>query len=335
MLYIRADMNDTIATGHVMRCLAIADAARQMGEGVTFILADDQAVKLLKKRGYCYIILHTKWNQMEEELPALEYVVRQKQIKRLLIDSYQVTERYLTVLQEMTEVIYIDDLNTFLYPVHGLICYANYWEKFHYTENYRHTNLYLGSRYTPLRSVFSNCPPKKVNEKAEQLLILSGGTDPYDVLHQLLTRLDTTRYKHIDVICGMYYPKYDALYEKYRKEEKIRIHSTVNNVEYYMKEADAAISAGGTTLYELCASGTPAITYAMADNQLENVKKFQEDDIMDYAGDIRNENIIENITKYLDKYHWNKQLRQERSLRMQELVDGKGALRIAQILIKK
>ncbi len=40
MLYIRTDMNPSIATGHMMRCLSIADAAASLGEDVTFILAD-------------------------------------------------------------------------------------------------------------------------------------------------------------------------------------------------------------------------------------------------------------------------------------------------------
>ena len=42
MIYIRTDMNNIIATGHVMRCLSIAEAARVQGEGTTFLLADAQ-----------------------------------------------------------------------------------------------------------------------------------------------------------------------------------------------------------------------------------------------------------------------------------------------------
>ena len=51
MLYIRTDMNDVIASGHVMRCLSVADAAKRGGEDTVFLLADNQAVPLLEKRG--------------------------------------------------------------------------------------------------------------------------------------------------------------------------------------------------------------------------------------------------------------------------------------------
>lgn len=96
-----------------------------------------------------------------------------------------------------------------------------------------------------------------------------------------------------------------------------------------------AVSAGGITLYELCAVGTPAISYSFADNQLRNVEKFDEDGMISYAGDLRKDPVAERVAGYLDYYGQNQKLRQERSLRMQELVDGQGARRIAEILINE
>ena len=73
-----------------------------------------------------------------------------------------------------------------------------------------------------------------------------------------------------------------------------------------MKKVDVAISAGGTTLYELCACGTPTISYSFADNQLNNVKQFDEDGIIPYAGDVRYEDISlsirNNIKKMMNRY---------------------------------
>lgn len=333
MLYIRTDMNDTIATGHVMRCLAIADAAKLQGEDTTFILADEQAVKILGKRGYPYIVLHTPWDHMEAELPILQKIIKEKQIKKILIDSYQVTETYLKDLQKMVQILYMDDLNVFHYPVDGIICYANYWEKFCYKENYQEVKLYLGTKYTPLRKAFLNCGKKEIKLQVENVLILSGGTDRYNILNRILAKIDSKKYRRIDVICGMYYLKYDALKERYSQVENIYFHQAVSDMEEYMQRADVVISAGGTTLYELCACGTPTISYALADNQLENVKKFQEDGIIDYAGDARKDNVAENVEELLEKYCYDVELRKEKSQRMQQLVDGKGALRIAKVII--
>ena len=332
MLYIRTDMNGQIATGHVMRCLSIADAAKAKGEDAIFILADEQAVELLKQRGYAYIVLHTQWNDMDSELPKLTAYIKEQKIERILIDSYQVTEAYLKQLSQMVQTYYIDDIDAFCYPVHGIICYANYCAKFHYQERYSEAELYLGTKYVPLRKEFCHCGAKIIKPKAECLLIMSGGSDTYGVLEKILEKLDQTLFQRVDVICGMYYTDYESLKEKYQSYKNIRLHKAVQNLDEYMKKADLAISAGGTTLYELCAIGTPAISYSIADNQLDNVRKFEEDGIIAYAGDARKEDITGKLMNLIEKYREDAKLRAEISRKMQKLVDGKGAGRIADIL---
>ena len=331
MIYIRADMNGTVATGHVMRCMAIADAAKTMGEETTFILADSQAEELLEARGFQYMILDTPWNAMEQELPVLEKRIKDHQIKSILIDSYQVTERYLAQLSALTKTIYIDDTDAFTYPVNALICYAIYCQKFHYPERYPDTKLLLGPKYTPLRGVFSCQPPKTLQKQAKNLLLMSGGSDPFGFLPKLLVVLGEEGFERIDVICGMYSAQFQILQEKYASCPQIRLHQAVRDIECYMAYADLAISAGGTTLYELCAMGTPAISYSMADNQLDNVTMFQAQNRIDYAGDIRKDadGVIRNILHYISVFREQPGLREQRSRSMQKFVDGKGAFRIA------
>lgn len=332
MLYIRADMNETIATGHIMRCLAVADAAREVGENTTFLLADTQAVELLENRGYAYIILNTTWDDMESELEVIKSVIVEYGIKSLLIDSYQVTKKYLEELTKVTRTIYLDDLNAFHYSVDSIICYANYYKKFAYEENYSTDKLYLGLQYAPLRKEFQGCFTKVIKERVENLLLLSGGADNYHVLRALLENLDVEKYQQLHVICGKYNTDYEILKMKYHDCSNVFIHKAVTDMKWYMEQADFVISAGGSTLYELCAVGTPAISYSCADNQLDNVRKFQEDGIIDYAGDVRYDDVMGNIVRLLKKYMSNKMLRQECSSKMQKIVDGYGARRIVEII---
>lgn len=332
MLYIRTDMNQIIATGHIMRCLAIADASRELGEDITFILADDEASELLLKRGYQFIILNTKWNSLEEELPQLESLIQEKNISTLLIDTYKVTDSYLKELSKWTKTIYLDDLHMFPYSVCGVICYANYAHKFSYQIKDRDVKEYLGTKYVPLRKEFWDCNKKRISKQVKHILLLCGGSDPFNILNDILRQLDRGRYTSIDVVCGRYNHNYDELVELYIHEENVQIHKTVEDMKHFMEKADVAISAGGTTLYELCACGTPTISYAFVDNQLENVKQFQKDEIIDYAGDIRYDDVSNHVKKLLCRYEDSLELRQNKSEAMQKLVDGKGALRIAKIV---
>lgn len=326
-------MNEQIATGHIMRCLSIADALTVAGEAVTFILADEQAVSLLKKRGYDAIVLHTQWNHMDEELSVLSQVIRNEHIDKLLIDSYQVTQRYLAELSKLVTTVYIDDLNLFEYPVDAVICYANYWKKFQYKIKDSKTTFFLGMKYVPLKQAFWNCEAKIISEKVDNLLMLTGGSDPFNVTEQILDSIDTSQFQTINVICGIYNTNYNKFVKKYEKDINIRFHQAVNNIEQYMKDADIAVSAGGTTLYELCAMGTPTISFSFADNQLENVRKFQEDRLIDYAGDARMNDIAGTINQYLIRYRNDFELRKDKSEKMQKMVDGKGAICLAKILI--
>lgn len=332
MLAIRADMNQTIATGHVMRCLSIADAAKKSGKEVTFLLADDNGCRLIASRGYRYIVLGTDWREMESEIPALEKILRHEQFDRLLVDSYQVTPHYLSWLSEHVKTAYLDDVNAFHYPVDTLICYAPYYPKFHWEGNYPHTRLLLGTQYVPLRAPYLDAPQKEIREEVQNLLLLSGGTDPLNTLPKLLAVLADSGYQKITAICGMYYPGYEDLCAKYRYNPHVVLHRSVNDLWNYMKEADVTISAGGSTLYELCALGVPTISFSIADNQLDNVTQFAAQGIIPYAGDVRTHNVSGKVIQFLDEYRHDKSLRSRRSAAMQALVDGKGAERIVREL---
>ena len=190
MLGIRTDVNDTIATGHVMRCLAIANAVKALSGEVVFFLADEQGKRLIESRGFKTKILHTDWKEMGQELGELESLIQKYRVKNLLIDSYQVTPCYLRRLTSVARTIYIDDIDAFHYPVDAIICYANYWEKFHHKERYPNCRILTGTKYVPLRQAFSDFPPKKIPQIAENLLLLSGGTDNFHILENLLKAIE-------------------------------------------------------------------------------------------------------------------------------------------------
>ena len=329
-IYIRADMNEIIATGHIMRCLSIADAAREMGKETVFITANEKPVDILQKRGYEPVILHTDWHRMEDELEVLIPLIQAKEISKLLVDSYQVTKEYLAKLEEYTEVFYLDDLDAFEYPVSNVVCYANYYSKLSYCNYEGDTKFYLGTEYMPLRKVYQNCKPKVIRERIENIMILSGGSDNYHMIEHIADLFKDNNGIQVDIICGAFYPDFRGLKDKFTDYNNLHFYQNVSNLDEFMDKADLAISAGGTTLYELCAKGTPTISYSFADNQLRNVQQFEEDGLISYAGDVRFDKVYENIYQLFGKYQ-DPNLRKSRSIEMQQVIDGQGATRIARL----
>lgn len=331
MLIIRADMNKHIATGHIMRCLSIADAAKRLGYDVIFAAADSDSVKLVESRGYECHVLNTKWDDMEKDSEAFSLFCQNKRVSEsdiILVDSYYVTSKYFEILKSFgPKIWYIDDLHNEDWSVDGIVCYSNYYDEIGYGADYKGKGLW-GTDYVPIRKEFGESGKKSISEKVNNVLVLSGGADPYDVIGNVLSRIDIHGYECINAICGVYNERYDSLLETYKEYPQVHIVKSVTNLIDYMKQADIAISASGSTLFELCAVGTPTICYTLADNQVKGGERFGKDGIMIYAGDVRNSGTFENIVKNLKCLSSDYSSRERISRKMQTVVDGQGATRI-------
>lgn len=338
IIYIRADANKVIATGHIMRCCAIADALKQQNRKAVFIVADGDGEEIVREQGYNCIKLDSRWDDLESEIDILADLIRKDSIKKLLIDSYYVTEKYLLSLRKKTQVTYIDDLHDMVYPCHNLINYAIYAAEFPYGQEYTQTRVFLGCEYVPLRQVFDGIAAKYIKKQIENILVITGGSDSFHFVHRFINLVMVDeRFSSIkfNIVCGRYSKDYQELLELTRSRKNIRLHKNIEDMESYMEHADLAVSAGGTALYELCACGTPTICFALADNQLRNVDVFQKKGIMLNCGDIRyNNNFFDLMEKQIDHLMKYPEIRSKLSANMQQLVDGKGGGRIAQFLME-
>lgn len=331
---IRVDANEIIATGHAMRCLAIAAELRKAGENPVFISADSFPRTLIEREGFEFVSLRSDWSDMDGETGILREIIAQYQIGVLLVDSYYVTKAYFGEIHAFTKTAYIDDLGKCVYDVDAVICYVNYYKELALEKRYpKDMQLLLGPEYAPLRNVFSNLPPKEVASDIKRLLVLSGGTDPYDFLWDFSKKVAENHIckmlEEVSVICGRYYDRFDELEGKFAGNPKFHFYKAVRNMESYMSAADVAVSAAGVTTYELCAVGTPTITYTFADNQKENAKFFYKEGIMEYAGDLRYDQVLNNIIGFLDGEYRDFSYRKKRMEMMRQKVDGKGAARVA------
>ena len=331
-LYIRTDMNEKIATGHMMRCLSVADSAREKGAECIFITADDSAASLISKRGYDNIVLGSEYDDMDGELEKIIPVMESRNIKRLLVDSYSVTENYFYKLGEHLDVYYIDDLNSFPYPVKGVINYSNYANDDFYPVRYPGTKYYLGCGYAPLRDAFKNPEPKNITRNVKNILLMSGGSDPYGILPRIIESIPAGKYETINVICGSYNNKLAEIKERFEGRKELHVYSRVEKIWQLYAEADIAVSAGGSTLYELASMGVPTVTYSFSDNQIHNVSSFDLDGLMPCAGDVRGGNVPARVYSFIEKLD-SMDERLERSRRLQRLVDGKGADRLADVVL--
>ena len=345
VLYIRTEANRITATGHMMRCMAIADAASEKGIETIFIVAEECSERFPVERGYRTICLHRRWDDFDGEIPVMEQLIKENQIEVLLIDSYFVSYKYMEAVSKATKTAYIDDLHAFVWPCSILINYAVYYDLYDYAGEYPGTKLLLGCSFAPLRKEYVNLPRKKIRQKIKKVLVVTGGTDEFHFMKQFAGQLLLERTAFPDVefhlVCGTYNRDLDEIRRltlEYDEETthrtsseppmKIKIYEALPTLKDMMTEADLLVTAGGTTLYEMAACGVPGICFSIADNQMENVKGFAKRGLVRYAGDARKDFSYAYLLQILKELMQDTECRIEMADRLQTLVDGNGAERI-------
>lgn len=348
MLGIRVDANNKIGMGHLMRCLAIAQEARRQGHEVLFICSADGDIRMIEQEGFGYELMPVGLRQYSEECALIGEVLERFHVSVLLIDSYFVTAEYMERCRTYCRTAYIDDLHAEILPCDILINYAKYADSFDYRREYPNAKLLLGCEYVPLREMFCHVN-KVVRETVSEILVLTGGTDPFHFARELAGSvlsgsgglpsqggsLALTAYgvqRHYTLVCGIYNEDRQQLQQMADDNAQLDVLFNVQNMRALMEQADLAVTAGGTTMYELAACGTPAVCYSFVDNQLKNTESFARSAHMLYAGDLRRQDVVQSVLDSIDKLADKWEIRREMSCRLQELVDGGGAKRLVKAL---
>lgn len=345
MFYIRADGNEKIGMGHIMRCLTIAEALRRQGEEVLFLTADEKPVKLIEERGFAAKILFTYYDEMEVELPQLLSIFMGNigdinlEKPRILVDSYFVTEFYLKNLRLSATVILMDDEKRAVYPCDGLVNYNIYGKTLEYERDYTAgTRLFLGCEYMPLREQYRD-GSYEVRDKVEHILLTTGGGDGCHMALAMAKRLLCSEQEMTGVtwhiVCGPYCQDTEELKKLASKNNMLQVHKNVTDMSGLMRSCDIAVSAAGSTLYELCSIGVPTVGFYFAENQRKNMETFGKLTPVMNAGDfsVSPEKVLDFILREVEILCCERQLREKISQAMRNIVDGKGADRLAKELL--
>ena len=346
LVYFRTDGNSHIATGHLVRCLSIADACFSLGMKVCFLVSDQESKALLQSfdpacRFPVRILETAVYDDLEKELPEVLGMLNEAgQAEQIFfLDSYYVTEHYLSAVRTAAKVAYLDDLQLFDYPADLLINYDVIPESrsASYQAAYQNAaRTLLGASYTPLRAQFTDLQPY-CRDRVSNILVTTGGSDPYHFCLRLIAAFRENSFLHLcqlHVVVGRLNEDKDKLYKLADELPFLQLHENVSDMASLMTSCDLAVSAAGTTLYELCAAGVPSMSFCLADNQMTAAKAFDEAGIIPCAGDIRCncDEVLVKIMNFVKDMLGNFQKRLTAQATMRQLVDGKGAMRIAKAL---
>lgn len=292
-IVIRADASIAIGTGHIMRCLTLADELRSRGAEVHFICREHPGnlCELVEEHGYLLWRLvpppteylsskdgpyHTvPWQQDADETTT---AMSDGGVDWLIVDHYALDRRWEECLRtHVSKIMVIDDLADRPHDCDLLLdqnLYADMEGRYNGLVPESCQKL-LGPRYALLRPEFVEaCKQLRQRDgQVHRILVFFGGVDSSNETTKTLHALNTLHLQGVavDVVVGGGNPHKDEV-RLLCEANGFSYHCQVSNIAELMASADLAIGGGGTATWERCAVGLPALIMVLADNQRELVQ---------------------------------------------------------------
>ena len=175
--------------------------------------------------------------------------------------------------------------------------------------------------------------PKQIRKSPKRMLVTLGGCDDANWTSQVLNSIpfSSSQKLSVDVVVGAGYRHLESLQELTRRLPfSVRIHQNVDRMVDLMQQVDLAVTAGGSTCYELARCGVPAIAIPVAPNQEPVVAALADrGTLVAFTPEEDAIDCHERLTSAIKSLINDATARAQMSEIGRELVDGKGALRIA------
>jgi UDP-2,4-diacetamido-2,4,6-trideoxy-beta-L-altropyranose hydrolase len=337
-MVIRADAGPGIGTGHVMRCLALAVGLRGRGAPVEFLgKAPPAVVERVCEEGF-------HWQQIDKthpnpsDLTTTRDLLTHRSASWLILDGYHFTPQYQSSVRAFNKRLLVvdDDARHEQYDVDILLNQNLSAASLQYRFASSSTRVLFGPHFALLRPEFSRTNMcRDIPQHAERLLVTMGGTDPAEGAFLALEALRRLAQNELTVriVAGIDNPRMHELTLASRElGPRVEVLGAVGNMAEHLAWADMALTASGSTVWEMCCLGLPMLLIVTASNQLGIAKALHQHGAAVSLGEI--EYITPDmLTASLKKFLGDPSLRQALSQAGKQLVDGRGAARVAEILL--
>jgi len=344
-LLIRADATTSIGTGHLMRCIALAQAWQDRGGKVTF-LSNCESYELRQRiidEGFDFLPIetpHPDTNDLGFTLDMLSAISHQPSATSpwLVLDGYHFTPDYQKAIRENSyRLLVIDDIaHLDHYHAHILLNQNIHASSLRYSYDRDIVKL-LSCEYVLLRREFLKYKDwkREIPEKARKILVTMGGGDPDNVTLKVIKALNSLNDSDIEVkiVVGPANPNINSLEkELHNSPHAFGLLFSASNMPELMAWADIAISAGGSTCWEMAFMGLPSLIITLADNQAgiaEGLGKAGAGIDLGWHENISVKQCIQALKEILQ----DKNKRSRLSEQGQRLVNGKGKQKVIKAMI--
>jgi UDP-2,4-diacetamido-2,4,6-trideoxy-beta-L-altropyranose hydrolase len=275
LLLIRADASVATGTGHVMRCLALAQAWQDRGGHSIFAMAattKDLESRLLREGLQIERLVVDPGT--EEDATQTVRMAHERRTDWIVVDGYQFGASYQSAIKRSPgKLLFVDDNGHAEHYYCDLVLNQNvHASEDLYARRESYTRLLLGTRYAMLRREFRVGSEWKrtIREAGTRILIVGGGSDPHNLTQRIIEALEAVQEFRLDAVAiiGGSNPHRSAIENAAAcSRHSIRLEVDAKDMPGRMAWADLAISAAGSICWEFCALALPALIIPIASNQ--------------------------------------------------------------------
>ena len=276
-LLIRCDANERIGVGHVMRCVALAQAWQDLGGTVT-LLGDITAAGLLARLHEEGIVFQPLQAAPASEADAVETAGLAHLLgsRWVVLDGYHFTQAHENeMIGRGLKVLTLDDVaDRSSFSATVVLNHNAYAEASLYDGKAPNSEVLAGAHYIMLRREFASRRPAvlEVPERATRVLVTMGGSDSGNVTATALQALAAFSQWPLTVTvlvgaANAHLPALERAVASGIGIHEVELMVNAADVPSVMASSDLAITAAGSTGWELACLGVPMMVVKTADNQ--------------------------------------------------------------------
>jgi UDP-2,4-diacetamido-2,4,6-trideoxy-beta-L-altropyranose hydrolase len=341
-LLLRADASMSVGTGHVMRCLALAQAWQDTGGRAVMVLGDGGSPALatrLMAEGVRVEALDARHGSADDGHRTI-WLAHSLGSEWVVVDGYQFSGSYQRQLHEAClRVLALDDYGHAEHYYADLVLNQNlHASPALYRRRAPFTRLLLGPRFTLLRREFrvAASRQRRTPAVARRVLVSLGGADSGNATRKVVeaVRLQPTGSLEVVLLVGALNPWRSDLEELAQQTPGVKVLVNAVDMPGLMTWADVAVVAGGSTCWELAFMGLPALVLVLAENQRASAAALHRCGIALNLG-TPEALPADAIARVLTHLCTSPAQRAAMTRRGQQLIDGQGAVRVCAFLAKE
>lgn len=348
-MVFRVDADSQIGVGHLMRCLALAQAYKDFGGQATFVAVNLKPPldERLRVEGFELHLLDASFSSSgkrpsegfigsPDDAAQTALLAKGVGASWIVADSYQFNAKYQKAIKDAQfSLLLLDDIGHSEHYFADLVLNQNISANADlYRSKENCTQLLLGNSYTLLRREFQKWRgwERQIPTVAYKVLVTLGGADADNATLQILQAFEELKNEafEVRVVVGAANPRFQELRSAVGALDprlSIRLEENPIDMAVLMKWADFAVSAAGSTIWEMAFMGLPPLLLVTAANQGASARLLRDTGVAMLLGE-HEELSSDCISLSIRELATNYCLRLAISQKGKGMVDGEGAVRV-------